>query len=69
MTDGKKEEIDDIVGDIMENDGLERQVDGHEILTDFRMMLFGNRSPAGDAYATAISEEREEACAVRDGYL
>ena len=51
-----KEEIDDIVCEIMINDGPDRHVDGHEIITDFIMaLLSGEGHKWKEGYLNGLS--------------
>ncbi len=38
-----EDEIDDVVCDILKNDGPDGHVDGHEVLTDFIVALLDGR--------------------------
>ena len=51
-----KDEIDDAVCEIMMNDGPDRHVDGHEVLTDFIMALLSGN---GEAWIKEYLEEDE----------
>jgi hypothetical protein len=53
-----RQEIDDMVCEIMVNDGPDRHVDGHEVITDFIVSLLTGMDRAWEeAYAKKVAED------------
>ena len=38
-----REQIDDVICEVMRRDGPDRHIDGHDVLTDFVVALLDNR--------------------------
>jgi hypothetical protein len=52
-----RDEIDDVVCEIMRRDGPDMHVDGHEVITDFICELLGGR---GGFWAAEYLREKNE---------